>query len=67
MERKVIYIESDYIDTDEFLSYDFDKLTNDEKLKVANNDNNMIVYSLEGFMDAFNEGFISDLGYIFIV
>ena len=67
MEKKVIYIESDYIDRDEF-SYDgFDKLTNDEKLKVANNNNNMIVYSLEGFQDAFNDGIISDLGYIFIV
>lgn len=67
MEKKVIYIESDYVDDEDFSVDEFKKLPNDEKLHVANNNNHMSVYSLEGFQSAFNDEMISDLGYIFIV
>ena len=67
MEKKIIYIESDYVSSDDFSLDEFESLSNEEKLHVAKNSNNMIVYSLEGFQFAFNNEMISDLGYIFIV
>ncbi len=67
MEKKIIYIESDYVSSDDFSLDEFESLSNEEKLHVAKNNNNMIVYSLEGFQFAFNNEMISDLGYIFIV
>ena len=67
MEKKVIYIESDCVGDEDFSFEEFEKLPNDEKLHVANNNNHMSVYSLEGFQSAFNDEMISDLGYIFIV
>lgn len=67
MEKKIIYIESDYVSSDDFSLDEFERLSNEEKLHVAKNNNNMIVYSLEGFQFAFNNEMISDLGYIFIV
>ena len=67
MEKKIIYIESDYVSSDDFSLAEFESLSNEEKLHVAKNNNNMIVYSLEGFQFAFNNEMISDLGYIFIV
>ena len=67
MEKKIIYIKSDYVSSDDFSLDEFESLSNEEKLHVAKNNNNMIVYSLEGFQFAFNNEMISDLGYIFIV
>ena len=67
MEKKIIYLESDYVSSDDFSLDEFESLSNEEKLHVAKNNNNMIVYSLEGFQFAFNNEMISDLGYIFIV
>ena len=67
MEKKIIYIESDYVSSDDFSLDEFESLSNEEKLHVAKNNNNMIVYSLESFQFAFNNEMISDLGYIFIV
>ena len=67
MEKKIIYIESDYVSSDDFSLDEFESLSNEEKLHVAKNNNNMIVYSLEGFQFAFNNEMISDLGYIFII
>ena len=62
-EPKVIYMKPDAEDD---VSW-FSKLSNEEKLHVANNGNDYEIYSLKDFETAFNEELISDLGFIFIV
>ena len=41
MEKKIIYIESDYVSSDDFSLDEFESLSNEEKLHVAKNNNNM--------------------------
>lgn len=45
----------------------FEALDDQEKLYVAINENNMEVYSLAAFEEAFNGEEISDLGFIYFV
>jgi hypothetical protein len=46
---------------------DFEALDDQEKLYVARNENDMVVYSLADFEEAFNGEQISDLGFIYII
>lgn len=66
MKTKVIYIYPDY-DGSELNIVEFGKLPIDEKLHIAKNSNDMEIYSLEAFEDAFNMESISDLGFIYFV
>ena len=61
--KKVIYVSPDC----EYPISEFERLTDEEKLHVAKNDNDMEIYTLEGFQAAFNAELISDLGYIYFV
>ena len=61
--KKVIYLTPNC----DYEISEFKKLSDQEKLHVANNTNEMFIYTLEGFQDAFNNEYISDLGFIFIV
>ena len=61
--KKVIYLYPDC----EYPVLDFERLTDEEKLHVAKNSNDMEIYTLEGFQAAFNDELISDLGYIYFV
>ena len=63
--KKVIYILPDY--EDDFSIDEFERETDDVKLHIAKNCNYMYVFSLEEFQQKFNNGLISDGGYIFIV
>ena len=63
--KKVIYILADY--DDDFSIDEFERETDEVKLHVAKNCNYMYVFSLEEFQEKFNNGLISDGGYIFIV
>ena len=62
--KKVIYIDPN---CEDFSLEEFEHTPNDEKLHIAKNTNGMHVYSLDGFQEAFNNEYISDLGYIFII
>lgn len=66
MEKKVIYIYCDY-NEEELNLEEFEKLSNEEKLHIAKNSNDMWVYTLKEFEDAFNTELISDLGFIYFV
>lgn len=61
--KKVIYLTPNC----DYEISEFEKLSDQEKLHVANNTNEMFIYTLEGFQYAFNYEYISDLGFIFIV
>ena len=61
--KKVIYVYPDC----EYPISEFERLTDEEKLHVAKNDNNMEIYTLEGFQEQFNSDFISDEGFIYFV
>lgn len=61
--KKVIYLYPDC----EYSSSEFESLTDEEKLHIAKNSNDMEIYTLEGFQAAFNDELISDLGYIYFV
>lgn len=63
MRTKVIYLHPDC----EYDANEFERLTDEEKLCVAKNSNEMDVYYLESFQIAFNLERISDLGYIYFV
>ena len=63
MEKQVIYLTPHC----QYPIEEFKRLSDDEKLHVAKNTYEMFIYSLEGFQRAFNNEYISDLGYIFIV
>ena len=60
---KVIYVQPDYMFEQDW----FESLSDEEKLHVAKNENEMEVYTLENFQYAFNEERISDLGFIYFV
>lgn len=61
-EPKVIYVSPDY---DDILG--FERQTDESKLHIARNDNNMRIYSLDEFAKAFNDEMISDQGFIYII
>lgn len=61
--KKVIYVYPDC----EYPISEFERLTDEEKLHVAKNDNDMEIYTLEGFQEQFNSDFISDEGFIYFV
>lgn len=61
--KKVIYLYPDC----EYPISEFERLTDEEKLHVAKNDNDMEIYTLEGFQERFNSDFISDAGFIYFV
>lgn len=68
--KKVIYVIPDCWSSDDWSGYkqtEFERMTDSEKLKEARENEDMLIYSLEGFQDAFNGDEISDLGYIYIV
>lgn len=60
---KVIYLHPDC----EYEVSEFERLTDEEKLHVAKNSNEMDVYYLESFQIAFNLERISDEGFIYFV
>ena len=64
--KKVIYVHSDYVEGEFDIDF-FEKLSDEEKLHIAKNSNDIDVYSLEGFQWAFNHEEISDLGFIYII
>lgn len=68
MDKKIIYVSPTTAESDEFSFDEFSRLPDDEKLHVAKNSNGMYIYgNAEAFAYAFNNEFISDLGYIFVV
>ena len=68
--NKVIYVTPDCWSSDDWSGYkqvEFERMTDSEKLKEARSNDEMVIYSLEGFQNAFNGEEISDLGFIFFV
>lgn len=61
--KKVIYLYPDC----EYPISEFERLTDEEKIHVAKNDNDMEIYTLEGFQEQFNSDFICDAGFIYFV
>lgn len=46
---------------------EFEAMTDGEKLNIAKNESGYEIYSLAEFQNAFNDGFISDEGFIYVV
>lgn len=63
MKTKVIYLSPDC----DYPVEEFERLTDEEKLNVAKNDNQMDVYTINGFQRAFNLEQISDEGFIYFI
>lgn len=64
--KYIIYLTPDFFE-DDMTFFEFERLTNEEKIHVASNSNEAIIYTLEGFQEAFNAEEISDQGFIYIV
>ena len=68
MEKKIIYANVDLVEDESKFNFDvFNFLTSEEKLKEAELKGMDIYDSVEAFAEAFNNGYISDLGYMFVV
>lgn len=59
---RVIYISPNFDDVEKFMS-----LSDEEKSQIAKEEAEMTIFTLEELECAFNEGLISDLGYLKIV
>ena len=67
MEKKIIYVNVDLVEDESKFNFDvFNFLTSEEKLKEAEL-KGMDIYGVEAFAEAFNNGYISDLGYLFVI
>ena len=64
--NKVIYVFPTVNDIDMSMS-SFERLSSEEKLRVAEGTHLMDVMSVEEFQRRFNEGFISDEGFVYFV
>lgn len=61
MKKKILYVSPNS-------KYEYGDLNNEERIAQANKDENASVYThLEDFAIDFNNEFISDLGYIYVI
>lgn len=65
MATVIIYLHSDYYFGDYSLT-DINNMSKEERLAWAKKSNDATVYSLDTFEQAFNLGYISDEGFIYI-
>ena len=61
--KKVIYVSPDYCG----LRIDFENLQQEGKYQIAKENECMEIFTVEEFADAFNDGLISDEGFIYVV